>query len=133
MAKRGDNYTPMGKKIYALAKNQAELADILKLTQQSVSGKLNGKIATSIEDLETLSQYYRCPVIYFFLPLNVSVAQSELILQMLSGFHENLMAALNALASRPEYVQTYVAEMAVKGMALYDQGQKDSLGDDTGS
>lgn len=136
MSRRGANYTQIGKKIAALSKNQAELSQVLGLTQQSISGKLNGKIATSIDDLEKLSKHFDCPIIYFFLPENVNVAQAELIINMLGNFHDGILTALKNLASRPGYIQSYVADMATKGMGLYDQGHKDALGvpsDDDGA
>ena len=128
MSRRGANYTQIGKKIAALSKNQTELSQVLGLTQQSISGKLLGKIATSIDDLEKLSKYFDCPIIFFFLPVNVNVAQAELVINMLGNFHEGLLSALQTLSSRPGYVESYVADMASKGMSLYDQGHKDALG-----
>ena len=136
MAKRGSNYTAIGRKIRNISKNQSEIARVLGLTQQSVSGKFNGKIAISVVDLEKLSAHFNCPIIYFFLPENVNIAQAELIINMLGNFHDGLLTALRDLASRPGYVQTYVADMATKGMSLYDQGHRDSLGvtsDDDGA
>lgn len=65
MARRGSRYTELGRKISALAKNQAELAGILDLTQQSVSGKLTGKIAVTLKDMEQLSDHYKVPMMYF--------------------------------------------------------------------
>ncbi len=136
MARRGSNYTAIGRKIKNISKNQSEIARVLGLTQQSVSGKFIGKIAISVADLEKLSAHFNCPIIYFFLPENVNIAQAELIINMLGNFHEGLLAALKDLSSRPNYIQSYVADMASKGMSLYDQGHKDSLGvssDDDGA
>lgn len=62
---RKDKYTPMGKQIAKLGRNQSEIAEVLGLTQQSVSGKLNGKIAITINDLETLCKAYDLPMTYF--------------------------------------------------------------------
>ncbi len=65
MARRHAKYTDLGRKIAALARNQAELAGVLGLTQQSISGKLTGKIAVTIKDLDKLSQQYDVPAVYF--------------------------------------------------------------------
>ena len=61
-------YTTLGRKVAALAKNQAELAKILELSQQSVSTKLAGRTAFALEDLERISKHYDVPIIYFFGP-----------------------------------------------------------------
>jgi transcriptional regulator with XRE-family HTH domain len=72
MGRRGSNYTDMGRKLSCLAGNQAELAEVLELTQQSVSGKLTGKIAVTLKDLEILSAHYDVPQFYFFAPPEVT-------------------------------------------------------------
>ena len=66
MARRGSRYTDLGRKISHLAANQTELSQVLELTQQSISGKLTGKIAVTLKDLEILSKKYDVPMIYFF-------------------------------------------------------------------
>ena len=58
-------YTVLGRKIAHLARNQSELATVLELTQQSVSGKLSGKIAVTLHDMELLAKHYEVPMSYF--------------------------------------------------------------------
>lgn len=65
MARKGARYTAIGAKLAQLAVNQSELAQVLRLTQQSVSGKLTGKIAVTLKDLELLAAHYDVPLIYF--------------------------------------------------------------------
>lgn len=125
MAKRGSNYTDLGRKIKALAQNQTELSSILGLTQQSISGKLCGKIAVSIDDLEKLAAYYKVPFIYFFLDEGADVERADLIIKMMNTFTDPLISALYRLSQRPEYMQAYVADMAVRGMNIYQQGVRD--------
>lgn len=66
--RRNKQYTAVGRKVSSIFKNQRDLAEVLGLTQQSVSGKLTGKIAISIDDLEKISEFTGYPVAWFFLP-----------------------------------------------------------------
>lgn len=66
MKRPRNRYTPLGKQIAALVQNQTDLAQILDLTQQSISGKLTGKIAVSMEDMLTLAEHFKIPMFYFF-------------------------------------------------------------------
>jgi len=65
MGRKHNKYTDLGAKIASLAKNQVEIATVLDLTQQSVSGKLQGKIAVLLSDLEKLAEHYDVPLLYF--------------------------------------------------------------------
>jgi transcriptional regulator with XRE-family HTH domain len=66
MGRKPKKYTKLGAKVASLAKNQVEIARVLGLTQQSISVKLQGKIAILISDLEKLSEHYDVPMMYFF-------------------------------------------------------------------
>lgn len=90
MGRRGDKYTSMGKKIHALGANQAILASILSLTQQSVSGKLTGKIAITVCDMEKLSAYFDVPMVYFVSPEIVTVEASRAYMKILAGPPETI-------------------------------------------
>ena len=59
-------YTRLGTRIAALAEGQDELADVLDMSQQSVSKKLRGKVGILVSELERLSAHYRVPMVYFF-------------------------------------------------------------------
>lgn len=65
MGRKHNKYTALGAKIASLADNQVEIAKVLDLTQQSVSGKLQGKIAVLLSDLEKLAEHYAVPLLYF--------------------------------------------------------------------
>lgn len=100
MARRGANHTPIGKKISALAKNQAELAQLLGLTQQSISGKMTGKIAVTLKDLEKLSEHYRVPVTYFVSGEHITPALACAWEETLNGPPET-QQAVEILSSLP--------------------------------
>jgi hypothetical protein len=100
MAKRGASYTPLGRKIFKLARNQAELAKSLMLTQQSVSGKLNGRIAITLEDLERLSEQYEVPLLYFMTPENVTPDMARAWMRLQDGPPE-IMTSLMLAADLP--------------------------------
>lgn len=101
MGRRGANHTPIGKKIYALAANQAELAKILDLTQQSISGKLNGNIAITLKDLELLSAAYAVPLLYFVSGPDVTPARARSWEGILNG-HRDIQQAIEIFAAFPE-------------------------------
>jgi hypothetical protein len=63
--RKKQNYTVLGKKIARLAKNQSEIAQVLELTQQSVSAKLCGKVVWLMSDLEKLAGHYSVPLLFF--------------------------------------------------------------------
>ncbi len=63
--RKKQNYTALGKKIAKLAKNQSEIAQVLELTQQSVSAKLCGKVVWLVSDLEKLARHYTVPLLFF--------------------------------------------------------------------
>lgn len=100
MGRRGANHTPIGKKIYALAANQTELAKILGLTQQSISGKMNGKIAVTLKDLDLLSEAYDVPILYFVSGPEVTPALARSWDSILNG-HIETQQAVEILATFP--------------------------------
>jgi transcriptional regulator with XRE-family HTH domain len=65
-AQRKKLYTTLGARIAALADGQDELANVLRVSQQSVSKKLRGKVGILVSELERLSAHYRVPMVYFF-------------------------------------------------------------------
>ncbi|MHC4198955.1 MAG: helix-turn-helix domain-containing protein [Planctomycetota bacterium] len=59
-------YTRLGERIAALASRQWELADVLGVTQQSISHKLHGVHVITVPDLEKLARHYKVHITYFF-------------------------------------------------------------------
>lgn len=120
MARRGANYTPLGKKIHTLAKNQAELSEILGLTQQSISGKLNGKIAITLDDLSKLSEYYKVHPMYFADGVNLSPEAANAWAKILDGNLE-LQAVMEIAStfSKPFAVQLLETTRALRSTASY--------------
>ena len=59
-------YTQIGKRIAALAGRQQDIAEILGVTQQSISKKLRGDTAILVADLERLAEHFSVPLTYFF-------------------------------------------------------------------
>ena len=90
MASRSKKHTPMGRKIAAIAGSQAEIAKVLGLTQQSISGKMTGKIAITVKDLEMISAHYSIPMIYFVSPEIVTVEATRAYMKMLAGPPETI-------------------------------------------
>lgn len=68
MARRGySTYTKLGKRMVALSGGQQRaLAQVLNISQQSISKKLKGNSAIQVSDLEKLSSHYDVPMSYFF-------------------------------------------------------------------
>ena len=93
-------YTEIGKKMARLAKNQAELADVLNLTQQSVSGKLSGKIAVTLRDLECLADHYEVPLCYFVTPDAVTPELAKRLAEILNSAPE-LQQAIEIASQLP--------------------------------
>ena len=89
-------YTPLGRKVGRLAKTQTELAQVLGLSQQSVSGKLLGKIAITLHDLEQLAAHYRVPLIYFVTPESVTKDEALSLERMLQADPALLRAIVQA-------------------------------------
>ncbi len=77
-----------------LAGNQGDIAKVLGLTQQSVSGKLRGNIVISLEELKRLAAHYQVPLSYFFLDQDVA---------------PSMLAAWDRLAAGPVEVQQALA------------------------
>ena len=101
MGRRGERYTTLGKKIARLARTQTEIAKVLGLTQQSVSGKLSGKIAVTQIDLERLREKYKVPPIYFVTSLDVTPEMARAWEKILQG-PEELLEALKIAATFTE-------------------------------
>lgn len=64
--KKVKSYTRLGERIAALAPRQWQLADVLGVTQQTISHKLRGENAILVSDLEKFARHYKVPMIYFF-------------------------------------------------------------------
>ena len=100
MARKSHAYTNMGSRVAQLAKNQEEIADVLGLTQQSVSGKLRGDISFSLDDLSLLSKRFGVPVTYFFALEDIDQRLLDAWNKILEG-PEELRAAFELASSLP--------------------------------
>ena len=120
MARRGSRYTDLGRKISNLAANQGELAQVLELTQQSISGKLGGKIAVTLKDLEILSRNYKVPMIYFFTSPEVTPELATAWEKILRGppeLHQTL--AIASGFPQPFALQLLRIVQAIRATAIY--------------
>jgi len=59
-------YTPLGNRIIELGGQQSVLAQILQVSQQTISKKLRGLCAISVSDLEKLAKHFKVPMTAFF-------------------------------------------------------------------
>jgi transcriptional regulator with XRE-family HTH domain len=135
MARRGARYTQLGKKIAALAGNQSEVAEVLGLTQQSVSGKLTGKIAVTLKDLDLLSAQYKVPLIYFVTSMDVTPEVARAWERILSGppelhrtmelasdlplpFAQQLLRTVQAMRNTAVHYTDYAAIVAQQGQPM---------------
>ena len=120
MGSRSSKYTPMGRKIAQLAVNQAEIAQILDLTQQSVSGKFTGKIAVTIKDMELLSAAFDVPMIYFVSPESVTVEAARAYMKILEGPPETIKTMeIAASLNRAFACQLYGIVQSLRVTASY--------------
>jgi transcriptional regulator with XRE-family HTH domain len=103
-------YTELGRKVAQLARNQNELAGVLGLTQQSVSGKLSGKIAVTLRDLELLSQHYNIPMAYFVTPESVTVDMARKLAAILEAGPE-LQRTLELVEKLPPTFQRHLPQI----------------------
>ena len=87
-------------KVARLGGSQAQIADILGLTQQSVSGKLTGKIAITLRDTAKLADHYDVPTMYFVGPEALTPDLAEAFETILSG-PEELKGAMHGLSTLP--------------------------------
>lgn len=122
MGRYRGSYTKLGMKIYGLCSTQRQLAEVLQLTQQSVSGKLTGKIAITMKDLENLSEHFDVPMAYFVLPESVTpeIARSSYkvfespemreIIELASGFDRmfavQLLKIVQAMSRTSSYLES---------------------------
>ena len=111
-------YTEMGRRIAGLAKNQSELAEVLGLTQQSVSGKLRGTIAITLTDIMTLAANYHVPQMFFFMPEHVTVDQTRDVLKLVMKDYVNLEMARKGLRTYPVQFWQMVADEWKKGVPV---------------
>ncbi len=125
MARRGSSYTKIGHKIAKLAVNQAEIAEILQLTQQSVSGKLTGKIAISIEDLVKLSDHFKVDVIYFFLPIYVEPEAANVLADAV--WDETTAALTSSIHGLDKSDQNVVNALVTALHACREKGESDDV------
>lgn len=122
-------YTEIGKKIARLAKNQAQLAGVLKLTQQSVSGKLSGKIAVTLRDLECLADHYQVPLCYFVTPEAVTPEISRRLADILDSAPELQEAIEIASGLPPAFKRELPAILAaLKSMVASGNGSGNQMG-----
>lgn len=118
--RRSAKYTPMGRKIAELSRNQAEIASILGLTQQSISGKFTGKIAITIRDMEKLSAHFKVPMIYFVSPAEVTVEAARAYMQILAGPPETIKTMeIAASFNRAFSCQLYGIAQSMRVTASY--------------
>ncbi len=66
MVRRVRDYTAIGDRITTLGRRQRQIADVLGVSQQTVSKKLRGETAILLSDLEKLGAHYNVPLTYFF-------------------------------------------------------------------
>ena len=108
---RQGKYTALGHKIARLAKDQTELARVLSLSQQTVSGKLAGKIAITTTELETLSANFNVPMFYFFGPDNISLETARNWEKILRDPPSEIFEALELAATFPKPFAELVLEI----------------------
>lgn len=111
MIRKNRRYTQLGRKIAGLAKTQAELSTILGLTQQSVSGKLRGRIAITLRDLETLSGHYDVPMLYFLTPEEVSLDKVR-TLELFLAAPTNVSELLEIASAMPKSITSQLVKVA---------------------
>ena len=120
MDRRGSKYTDLGRKISVLASNQSELAEVLDLTQQSISGKLTGKISVTLKDLEILCEKYGVPMIYFFTATTVTPEMSRVWDQVIEAPPEvQHTIAIAAKLPEPFARQLFRIAQAIQATASY--------------
>ena len=106
MSRRSKKYTELGSKIAELAKNQVELARVLGLSQQSISGKLRGRIGITIKDLATLSKHYDVSIFYFVSASKVSPDLARTLESIVAGPQElHSLVEIAAGLPRPFIIQ----------------------------
>jgi transcriptional regulator with XRE-family HTH domain len=66
MVRKVRAYTAIGDRITTLGRRQRQIADVLGVSQQTVSKKLRGETAILLSDLEKLGAHYEVPLTYFF-------------------------------------------------------------------
>ncbi len=66
MLRKVRDYTAIGDRITTLGRRQRQIADVLGVSQQTVSKKLRGETAILLSDLEKLGAHYKVPLTYFF-------------------------------------------------------------------
>jgi len=113
-------YTSYGKRIAALG-TQAEIAEAMGLSQQTVSSKLRGRSETTLPDLEKIARHYSVPMTYFFEdgPCDPELYRVEEIIRSGPGPLSDLAESACSLSSRDHEALLAVA----KGMALKSAGR----------
>ena len=66
MVRKVRAYTAIGDRITTLGRRQRQIADVLGVSQQTVSKKLRGETAILLSDLQKLGAHYKVPLTYFF-------------------------------------------------------------------
>ena len=132
MSRRSKRYTELGRKIAELAQNQAELARVLGLSQQSISGKLRGRIGITIKDLEKLSKHYDVSIFYFVSESTVSPDLARTLESILTGPQElHSLVEIAAGLPRPFVIQLLrnVEAMQITASYYKELCRRDSEGD----
>lgn len=112
-------YTAMGRRIAGLAKNQIELAEVLGLTQQTISGKMRGTIGVTLSDLKTMAVYYDVPQIYFLMPDYVTADQTRDVSRFIQKDYVNLEMARKGLRKWPVQFWQMVGDEWKKGVPAF--------------
>ena len=100
--RRSERFGLVGKKVAALAKNQAEIARVLGLTQQSISARLTERTSWSLTDLTKLSKHFDVPDFYFIMPESIDAEHARSISEIVNGDPElvNIVSALKDMPRR---------------------------------
>lgn len=106
-------YTPIGRRIAQLARNQAEISQVLGLTQQSVSGKLTGKIAVNLQDIDKLAAHYSVPAAWFLVEGDSVDPKALAAVLLLVAGSASVRQTLKILADLPADYQDHLYDLAI--------------------
>jgi transcriptional regulator with XRE-family HTH domain len=109
MNRRWQKYSQIGRKIAMLGLTQYELAEIMGLTQQSVSGKMTGRISVRLDDLEKLAEHLDLPLLYFFTPESVTADLTRSMVKLLTTPGDARQAVMEGANLPPVFLQQLAA------------------------